>query len=91
MLDEIGFSCDIWQHRRDEAWLKQYDQLKAYKKSHGDCNVPRFYAKDQTLATWVVSQRRAYKSMVDGKATRMAEERVTKLNEIGFLLILNFS
>ena len=34
------------------------DELKKYKKEHGDCNVPLDYGPNPTLGIWVDSQRK---------------------------------
>ena len=56
----------------------RYDELVAYKAEHGHCNVPQRYENNQSLANWVVKQRTAFKN------DNLSEERVGKLNEIGF-------
>ena len=46
-LELIGFS---WGFFRDKSlWQKQYENLCAYKKKHGDCKVPRIYEPDRSL------------------------------------------
>jgi hypothetical protein len=42
--------------KTDAKWLATYDRLKAYKKRQGDCIVPRGYALDPALASWVAEQ-----------------------------------
>jgi hypothetical protein len=44
------------------AWQKQVEELKKYKKRHGDCNVPKKYKENPFLATWVGTQRTAWKN-----------------------------
>jgi Helicase associated domain len=39
--------------KKDEKWLATLDELKAYKTEHGDCIVPRGYAENPRLASWV--------------------------------------
>jgi hypothetical protein len=50
---------------------------------HGDCNVPQHWVEDQTLATWVATQRRVKKKFDhDGAGTTAA--RVGRLTALGF-------
>ena len=60
------------------SWEINFQKLVAYKEEHGDCLVSRSY-RDQSLACWVVNQRRLVKT---GK---LRAERVQKLNEINFI------
>lgn len=43
--------------KKDAKWLASLDKLKQYKGAHGDCIVPRGYASDPRLASWVAEQR----------------------------------
>ena len=58
-LDTLGF---VWElsaaaitkqrsegHRDDVGWEALVAKLKAYKRRHGDCNVPRSWAADPQL------------------------------------------
>ena len=44
-LEALGFA---WQ--LVAGWEAQLAKLKAYKRKHGDCNVPQGWAEDPTLA-----------------------------------------
>jgi hypothetical protein len=41
----------------DTGWEAQLAKLKKYRRKHGDCNVPRGWAEDPRLGTWVSNQR----------------------------------
>lgn len=43
--------------KKDTKWLATLEQLKDYKKVHGDCIVPRGYSHNPRLASWVAEQR----------------------------------
>ena len=73
-LESIGFS---WNSIEDR-WPEMYGQLIAYKKIHGDCNVPRGYSDNPKLGTWVKGQRSSKKKGV------LSSERIQKLESIGF-------
>lgn len=42
---------------KDLKWLASLEKLKIYKDQFGDCIVPRGYAQDPQLASWVAEQR----------------------------------
>jgi len=64
-------------HQR--RWEGKFDDLKAYKKKHGDTLVPPSYKKkDPSLYWWVVRQRKLYKK---GDLTK---DRIQALNSISF-------
>jgi Helicase associated domain len=42
---------------KDIKWLASLEKLKKYKEQFGDCIVPRGYAQDPQLASWVAEQR----------------------------------
>jgi len=64
------------QHCRDKKWACMFKKLKIYIEQHGNCMVPRKYEANQSLASWVNTQRRDYESM--------CESRVRQLNLINF-------
>jgi hypothetical protein len=43
--------------KKDTKWLVTLEELKKYKQVHGDCIVPRGYALNPRLASWVAEQR----------------------------------
>jgi len=77
LLNGIGFE---WERR--VGWDKRFEQLKRYKKDHGDCNVPRKYKANPQLGEWVHEQRKLYKN---GK---LSKERINLLKGIGFKWVL---
>lgn len=70
--------------KKDSKWLASLEELKAYKLKTGNCIVPRGYAGNPRLASWVAEQRKQYKLMKDGKQSSITQERVALLNDIGF-------
>ena len=73
-LESIGFN---WCFRQ-ALWAEMFQSLKSYKTKHGNCNVPRGFKEIPKLALWVKKQRCNYNS------SQMAEERIEKLESIGF-------
>jgi hypothetical protein len=80
LLNKIGF---IW-NSHDAVWEERWNELRAYKRIHGNCIVPSNYEKNPQLAVWVKRQRRQYKFFCEGKPTSMTSERITKLEKLGF-------
>lgn len=78
LLERIGF---CWSFYALTPWEDRLEELRLYKKKHGDCLVPR---QSGQLGTWVNRQRKEYKYLMDGKKTAMTSERINKLNEVGF-------
>lgn len=83
-LEEIGFTWSIKKTPVRKQWEERVNELNSYRITHGDCNVPRRWKKDETLGRWVRQQRYDYDSWRFGKKTSLNEERVAILNNIGF-------
>jgi len=77
-LKSIGFP--LWKNKFEEDWNNTYNLLKKYKKTYGDCLVPR---SNEILGLWVFTQRRA---RIRGK---LSKDRIAKLNKIGFVWSIN--
>jgi len=76
-LNELGFTWEVLTNlppRKD--WMSRYNDLVEYKRKFGDCCVKK--SKDRTLASWVVRQRRLFKS------NSLTEDCIAQLNELGF-------
>jgi hypothetical protein len=69
----------------DVDWERHLASLSAYKRRHGDCNVPRNWAEDKRLGTWVNTQRRGKKALDGGAPSRgIKAARAAKLEALGF-------
>jgi superfamily II DNA or RNA helicase len=73
-LEEIGF---VWE-KLESQWEEMFTMLKEYKDKCGDCNVPKQWAENKQLATWIRTQREEYQK---GK---LSNDRIKRLEEIGF-------
>ncbi|KAL3788864.1 hypothetical protein ACHAW5_009221 [Stephanodiscus triporus] len=79
--------------RREAHWDIMFNALKSYKAVHGDTLVPVRYPDNPQLGNWVDNQRQKYRMRLeadefDGKDNSKAyeaDERVDKLNSIGFV------
>ncbi|WP_257615700.1 helicase associated domain-containing protein, partial [Chlamydia suis] len=74
-LEEIGFVWDVIE----EAWEENFLALKRFQEEHGHCKVPQRYLQNPQLASWVSTQRCAFKK---GK---LSEDKIARLEEIGFV------
>jgi predicted helicase len=68
------------EHTTETFW-ESLGYLKAYKKEHGDCRVPKtFKTKDgYGLGLWVSNRRRDYKKGA------LSQERIDALDALGFI------
>lgn len=75
--------------KTDSEWEKKFNLLCVYKQKHGNCLVPK---KDKILGEWVLNQRKRHKQllkkMVNNPEMVEADERIRKLNSIGFVFQL---
>ena len=79
-LNEIEF---VWD-RNDALWEEMFTALVAYKDAYGDCNVPDKWTGNRKLASWIGTQRQSRRK----KTRSISEERIKRLNEIGFAWLL---
>jgi Helicase associated domain len=52
-LQAMGFNFELLE----DQWTERYDQLKRYVELHGHSMVPRNYADNLQLGSWVMKQR----------------------------------
>jgi hypothetical protein len=87
-LDALGFAWELsekYQKRDDAGWEGRLAKLKAYKQTHGDCNVPQGWAEDPPLGRWVNKQRVGRKALDRGEPSKgMTAARAAKLEALGF-------
>mmetsp|Transcript_30668 Transcript_30668/g.72376 ORF Transcript_30668/g.72376 Transcript_30668/m.72376 type:complete len:717 (+) Transcript_30668:169-2319(+) len=76
LLNKVGF---VWDPQ-EVQWAEMFDRLCKYQEDHNGCTkVPRSYAPDPELGSWLNTQRRAYKRMT------LPQERINRLDAIGFI------
>lgn len=74
-----------WRLTQQEyRWEVRFQELQTYRKQHGDCCVPISYAANPVLAHWVSTQRKQYNLRLKGKWTNLTQDRIKRLNSIGF-------
>ena len=88
-LDSIGFAWEVGNTggglTNDELWEGRFEELKDYRKEYGNCNVPKEYQDNKQLGYWVSRQRQQYKKFQKGATAYITQERISKLNSIGFV------
>ena len=57
----------------------------AFKRKYGDCLVPVGYEENPQLANWVSTQRQEYKQYKSKHPSRLTQEKMALLKEIGFV------
>ena len=93
-LNSIGF---VW-NANDHAWNLRFEELKQYIAENGNSCVPGIYPENESLGLWVAKQRRTYKVKLETEKkknnnkgnillneTPLSEERIAKLNDVGFI------
>jgi hypothetical protein len=73
-LESSGFA---WRPF-DASWNDMYQRLMRYKSKYGNCRVSQRSKEDPQLGDWVAKQRYRHKKGL------LSEERIKRLNEIGF-------
>jgi hypothetical protein len=81
-LDELGFT---WAFSPTASWEQRFDELLAYRKQHGNCNVPQHWKENKQLGKWVNTQRTQL------KRGKMDAERKAKLENVGFIWFMQSS
>jgi len=80
-LESIGFE---WSLASSLDWDRRFNELKQYKADYGGCSVPKEWSGNKQLGRWVSKQRVQYRYLQQGKESSMTEERIAKLESIGF-------
>jgi len=69
---------DLRRRIFDERWQLRYNELVAYKKEHGDCQVPFNCKENEPLGKWVARQRSLWNTR------KMSDDRMKLLDKIDF-------
>mmetsp|Transcript_10170 Transcript_10170/g.21758 ORF Transcript_10170/g.21758 Transcript_10170/m.21758 type:complete len:1030 (+) Transcript_10170:109-3198(+) len=82
VLNSLDFKWSLRESNGSwETWMKE---LKHYKAEHGNVDVPLKYAPNQALGAFVNRQRTEYRKMQQGLQSRLTEERIQDLDNLGF-------
>jgi Helicase associated domain len=72
------------EKKKDGKWLAMYEELKEYSAEYGNTTVPRGFALNPKLASWVAEQHKQYKLLKDGKPSCISQKRVDLLSQLDF-------
>jgi len=66
-------------------WNSTYELLRQYYNEKGDSRVPEHHTVDGVdLGVWANNQRTEYRKLQESKLSNMTEERINKLEAVGF-------
>lgn len=82
-LEAIGFQWSTTDPRH-EPWEVRYEEIKAFVHKYGHAEIPMRWEENVQLSNWVSKQRQDYKLRMKGKSTRLTDERMKLLNDLGF-------
>ncbi|KAL3936285.1 MAG: hypothetical protein SGBAC_008367 [Bacillariaceae sp.] len=84
----------------NDQWDAMFERLIAYRHTYGNCLVPKRFADDPKLGTWVETQRVQYKRLIRTQDQsgheivhpnkRLTAERLRKLESVGFAWVAKF-
>jgi hypothetical protein len=80
LLENIGF---VWDSH-GVAWDEKFQELKEFKNIHCHCFVPCNYKGNSKVSTWIKRQRRQYRRYIAKQSSTMDEDRINKLEGLGF-------
>ncbi len=85
-LNAVGFEWELQKDTYVESWENRYNQLLKFKVVNGHCRVPKSSGDNPQLGQWVKQMRKYHGWKEDGKPypTTFTEERIARLNELGF-------
>ena len=81
-LNSLGFQ---WVCHNTASWDDRFHELIQFQAKHGHTFVNRNDAKNHSLGTWCGTQRYQYKKLQNGYASNITQDRIDKLNSIGFV------
>mmetsp|Transcript_55166 Transcript_55166/g.64538 ORF Transcript_55166/g.64538 Transcript_55166/m.64538 type:complete len:150 (+) Transcript_55166:106-555(+) len=72
----------------DSGWQYRFQELCQYKLDHGDCLVSGHYQPNLSLGNWVMTQRRQYGHLKNGRSSTLTDSRIALMDALGFVWIL---
>jgi len=82
-LEAISFTLEI-KKRSYVPWMARYEELKQHKLQKGHSEVPQNYNDNPNLDSWVLTRRKHYRLLKEGKPSHMSVDRIGALEFIGF-------
>jgi hypothetical protein len=66
------------------VWEERLADLQSFQQNYAHCNVPSDYPDSPPLAIWVKTMRRQYRLLWRGEQSSLTEERIARLENLGF-------
>lgn len=70
---------------QSKQWDETFEELLKFRSVHGHCQVPHDFKENRPLSRWVKRQRYQFKLLKDGKPSTIYEDRIQRLDAIGFV------
>lgn len=70
---------------QNKQWDEAFEELLEFKRVRGNCQVPHGFKENPSLSRWVKRQRYQFKLLKEGKASTMTDERIERLEAVGFV------
>jgi len=67
-----------------EKWEDNFVKLTIFKAKNGHCRITQGQC-DRSFYSWINRQRHLYKAFKQGKKTSLNDEKIKRLNELGFV------
>ncbi|KAL3937415.1 MAG: hypothetical protein SGBAC_007485 [Bacillariaceae sp.] len=75
----------LYRPYQEMQWTEQFQELLNFKAQNGHCLVQHTSHCASSLSRWVKRQRYQYKLKQENKVSTLSDERVTQLEEAGFV------
>merc|ERR1712008_607397 len=80
-LNNLGFD---WVLVKQTAWEIRLEELQEFHQTNGHCRVPFKYPQNESLGKWVSTMQTEFKKRKEGQQSRLTDERIAALNNLGF-------
>ena len=84
-INEKGSKQEPFTCMQDDNFDDKFEMLLEYKKKNGHCYVPKKFTENQPLSYWVFRQRALYKERAKGIKNSLSDDRLKRLEEVGFV------
>lgn len=82
LLNQLDFVWDPYELR----WLERYYELVEFQRLNGDGVIPRGRIHGN-IPRWVSTQIKAYFDWIDGKPSKMNQQRKERLDKLGIIWV----
>jgi len=71
------------KHKQAMKWVENFNVLKAYKETHGHCDMPKSH--NARVKQWITDNRTQHRLMLQGKPHSLTPDKIRTLNSIDFV------